>query len=1024
MSGRPGDGGSGQPSRRQRPADHRAGCTGAHVERDRSLDAVVVPDPSGVNSPEGLAAALGALRRRAGLSVRDMEMTARKRGLSLPRTTASDAENSARPRPSKPTVSAFLDVCDVPAAERVQWLAAWERAGSKVKDPPAGWVRVEDADPYRLGVHQPIQVDGAKDDDLPTYVARDVDEAVGGVRSRLAAAAEHGGLVLLVGDSSVGKTRTAYEAVRAELPGWWLVHPADAVEVAALVARRPRRLVVWLDEIQNYLDADPGLTAGVLRDLLDGAGPVVVVATIWPYWHSLYTSLPSRDGNEDLYREQRMLLRLAREVHVPGAFSDGEQGRAELAAQADPKLRTALAMTGYGLTQTLAAAPQLVARWERARGAGGPSRGPYRWAVLTAALDAARLGARGPLPTRLLEAAAPGYLDDHERARAPADWFDDARAYAIDNTTMHGAAAALEPTGPGGMGQVTGYTPADYLVQYATRTRRRERPPASLWIALRDHLTDPADVHRVADAAFDRYQYGAAVPLLHKAADAGYRSSAGRLAGLLLEVGDVDGLRDRAAAGDGEAARVLSQQRTRAGDLEDAADVLRPAADAGDWRAAARLIDLMLEVDDLDGLAARAEKGDKEAAVALALRLAEAGDVDQLRARADTGDPAAAGTLAEILAKAGDVDELRARAGAGDIWAADWLAELLVNAGDRAGAIAVLRAAARDGVEEVKDVDQLAWLRACLAEVLLETGDHDGAIAVMRAADMSDPDAVDDLVDVLVSVGDRDGAMTILRPVADAGGRHAATHIAELLVEGGHVDELRDRALGGDQEVVFRLVDVLLAAGDRASAITILAAGADAGDWEAADWLAALLLEDGDRDGAITVLRDHLDADDGGNWIIRQLVRLLHEAEDHEGLMDVLRARTSTGDTWATQQLVELLVEAGDDEGARAVLRARANAGDARSAFRLVTMLTAAGDRAGAIAVLRAHADAGNGVAAFELAAQLSRDGELDELSARATADDTWAGARLHAVLSADDDQRLHRYGLTMEGEVADGPTW
>ena len=54
--------------------------------------------------------------------------------------------------------------------------------------------------------------------------------------------------------------------------------------------------------------------------------------------------------------------------------------------------RLALGAVGYGLTQTLAAAPQLVARWEDARAAD-----PYAWAVLTAALDAARLGARAPL---------------------------------------------------------------------------------------------------------------------------------------------------------------------------------------------------------------------------------------------------------------------------------------------------------------------------------------------------------------------------------------------------------------------------------------------------------------------------------------------------------------------------------------------------------------------------------------------------------------------------------------------------
>ena len=67
------------------------------------------------------------------------------------------------------------------------------------------------------------------------------DAAESGVRAKVAAAAERGGFVLLVGGSSVGKTRCAVEAVRALLPDWWLVHPAGPGEVAALAARRRRR---------------------------------------------------------------------------------------------------------------------------------------------------------------------------------------------------------------------------------------------------------------------------------------------------------------------------------------------------------------------------------------------------------------------------------------------------------------------------------------------------------------------------------------------------------------------------------------------------------------------------------------------------------------------------------------------------------------------------------------------------------------------------------------------------------------
>ena len=80
---------------------------------------------------------------------------------------------------------------------------------------------------------------------------------------------ERGGFVLLVGGSSVGKTRCAAEAVKALLPDWWLVHPAGPAEVAALAAAPLPQTVVWLDELQHYLDGEHGLTGAVMRALLN-----------------------------------------------------------------------------------------------------------------------------------------------------------------------------------------------------------------------------------------------------------------------------------------------------------------------------------------------------------------------------------------------------------------------------------------------------------------------------------------------------------------------------------------------------------------------------------------------------------------------------------------------------------------------------------------------------------------------------------------------------------------------------------
>ena len=172
---------------------------------------------------------------------------------------------------------------------------------------PAGAVRVSEADPRRLGVHAAISVPGVPDEVLPEYVPRDVDAAEFGVRARVAAAAERGGFVLLVGGSSVGKTRCAVEAVRALLPDWWLVHPAGPAEVAALAAAPPPRTVVWLDELQRYLDGEHGLTGGVVRALLNAPHPAVIIGTLWPDRYAAYTTVPAPGGADPHAREREVL---------------------------------------------------------------------------------------------------------------------------------------------------------------------------------------------------------------------------------------------------------------------------------------------------------------------------------------------------------------------------------------------------------------------------------------------------------------------------------------------------------------------------------------------------------------------------------------------------------------------------------------------------------------------------------------------------------------------------------------------
>ena len=112
-----------------------------------------------------------------------------------------------------------------------------------------------------------------------------------------------------------------------------------------------------------------------------------------------------------------------------------------------------------------------------------------------------------------------------------------------------------------------------------------------------------------------------------------------QLAGLLAERGDLDELRARADAGDERRRRAAGRAAGRARRPGRAARPGRRRRRA----AARRLAELLAERGDLDELRARADAGDGDAAGRLAGLLAERGDLDELRARADAGDEAAAG---------------------------------------------------------------------------------------------------------------------------------------------------------------------------------------------------------------------------------------------------------------------------------------------------------------------------------------------------------------------------------------------
>ncbi|MGV9386641.1 hypothetical protein ACWDRB_63325 [Nonomuraea sp. NPDC003707] len=190
------------------------------------------PDPGAVHTPEQFRQALNALAAGRGPTELEAAADRLQPPASLSKQTVSDLLQKGRPREA--TLAMFLRVCQVPRREHQAWEAARRRAEGHGREPDlrrlVPLIRVGDADPRDGGVHPAIEVPGA-DRELPTYVERDTDTDPHGVRAviRRAVATRRGQLLLLVGQSSTGKTRCAFEAIRQLLPDGWLLQVRPAV---------------------------------------------------------------------------------------------------------------------------------------------------------------------------------------------------------------------------------------------------------------------------------------------------------------------------------------------------------------------------------------------------------------------------------------------------------------------------------------------------------------------------------------------------------------------------------------------------------------------------------------------------------------------------------------------------------------------------------------------------------------------------------------------------------------------------
>jgi tetratricopeptide (TPR) repeat protein len=342
--------------------------------------------------------------------------------------------------------------------------------------------RARDISPYHIGVSRSRYAG-----DHDPYVARTID-------AQLDQALREHSLVLVVGASKAGKSRTAFEAVRRVLPDAVLLVPKAEPGVLrelfgptspVKVGRGP--VVVWLDDLDRFLHPD-GLDGALLNRLAEQQPRVVVVGTI------VAQRRQRLDGSAEelgVGWQARQVLARAMEVQLPSDLTDRERTGAQEAYPDESFERT-------GIGERLAAVELLVGKYR----ADQEAPRPVGWAVAQAAVDWRRVGMARPIPEPLLRELSQAYLQEARVNLNPTEQdYQQGLAWALEPAVSR--VALLERIE--GVGGGCGYQALDYLVAICDGQDGSPPQPVrdATWPSVLGHLP-AADVLHVGFTAYTR----------------------------------------------------------------------------------------------------------------------------------------------------------------------------------------------------------------------------------------------------------------------------------------------------------------------------------------------------------------------------------------------------------------------------------------------------------------------------------------------------------------------------------------
>ena len=787
-----------------------------------------------------------------------------------------------------------------------------------------------DADPFDAGVTrsrlaEQLALNSNRAE--PPYVRRVVDAA-------LDAALVNSRFVILTGRSKAGKSRSALEAVKRARGDARLLIPASTAAVGELLTlevAKDTAVVLWLDDLQDYLDSG-AVDTGKLGLFL--ANPrAAVIATIRTSERDRFSA-----DSSPIARDARDVLHLGSNIHLDFGLQEEEVSEA---TSLYPGGDFSESIGGF-----FTAVDELLRKLEQ-----GQVSNPVGYALVHAAIDWRRVGfTRGAALTELqnlLPLYVPGALLSESALTSAAEW--------ANEPVSSGARLLSAVAGPDGSNR---FTAADPLIDHEDGVRD---VPVDAWRAVLAFCSpeEAADIMIPAQTRghvdFAKEAGEKALRIVDKKSRLLAQTRLATIYHFNGELAEAERLYREPAEAGHIAALVNLGSLLRASEPDEAERLLLRAADQGDPLGKSNLANLYISqgrfaaARDLaeeavqDGthypsfvqLAQLIEDSDPDRAESLLRRAVELADADETpRFATETrpkfalgrflllSDPEESGQLLEECANNGDAN------------AAFFRGLLFKEAGNRDESLVWFQKAADAGdtggefelglyyTEQGDDVQAEHWFRKAaqgeglpadaaagwLASLLFRGGRTDEAeLFATQAANADDPTGLYYLAETMRLRGDINGALEIWRSGAAKGDTRCAHRLGFEFHQRGDLkaaaEWYRKAADGGSDEAAYNLATVLLEFGQFDDALEQFEAAGSAGTLAgpAQTVWGLILFGRGDTDGARAELSAA--AAVGAPNAQKSLDVLFGDDESGAGGHERLQARAALGDDEAVFSL-------------------------------------------------------------------------------------------------------------------------